>query len=83
MQYLINVWRTSTAWRRERVGRTSTVVDKEKERPHGMDPVAIGEAVGEVGAWIRRWWRRHGVEVDALEEWACGMDPAVIGEALV
>jgi hypothetical protein len=43
------VWRTSTVWWRERVGRTSMVVEvgTEKERAYNVDPVEVGEAVGE------------------------------------
>jgi hypothetical protein len=26
----------------------------EKERAHGLDPTAVGEA----SAWTRQWWRR-------------------------
>jgi hypothetical protein len=38
-------------WRRERVGRTLTTVEAgaEKERVHGVDLTAVGEAVGDAG----------------------------------
>jgi hypothetical protein len=36
-------------WWRERVGRTSMVVEvgTEKERAHNVDPTEVGEAMGE------------------------------------
>jgi hypothetical protein len=39
-------------WRRERVGRTSTVMEAgvEKERVRGMDLAKVGEVVGEAPA---------------------------------
>jgi hypothetical protein len=59
-------------WRRERVGRTATVVEavgedlvafgeavvSEDPTAVGEDPAVVGEvAVIEAVAWTRRWWR--------------------------
>jgi hypothetical protein len=53
MQQLIYAWRTSTAWRRERVGRASMAVEAgvEKEQVRDMDMAAVGNAVDEVPTW--------------------------------
>jgi hypothetical protein len=71
-------------WRRERVGRTSTVVEVgvDKERARGVDPAAVREAVGEAPAWNQRRWRRHGIEADAKEDRARSVDPTAVGEAV-
>jgi hypothetical protein len=44
------------AWRRERVGRISTVVEAgaEKERVHDVDPAMVEKTVSEALTWTRR-----------------------------
>jgi hypothetical protein len=80
------------ASRRERVGRTSTVVEVGmKERAHSVDLAVVGEEVSESPVWTQ--WRsvRHkrgpngsqgggqcGVEANAEKERVCGMDPTAV-----
>jgi hypothetical protein len=59
------------AWRRERVGRTSTTVEAIGEAP-ALEPTAAG---------TRPWWRRCGIEEHTEEEWVCGVNPEVVGDS--
>jgi hypothetical protein len=76
------------AWRRERVGRTLTVVEVV-----GEDPVAVGEAVAwtqwwwrqrgvEAVAWTQQLWRWHDIEVHEEEEQAHSVNPSAVVEAI-
>jgi hypothetical protein len=47
----------------------------------GMDPVAVGEVVGEMPAWTQQWWRWCGIKAGSEEEQARGMNPAAVKEA--
>jgi hypothetical protein len=83
-------------WRRERVKRTSTVVEAgaEKEQMRDVDPAAVGEAVGVASrwtrrrsgraAWTRQWSGRQSVRRRGSHGGGAGagVDPTVVGEAV-
>jgi hypothetical protein len=50
------------------VDPTTVEADAEKEQACGMDPMMVGEAIDEVPAWTRRWWRWRGIKVGTRRE---------------
>jgi hypothetical protein len=73
-------------WRRKRVERTSMAVEAgaEKEGARGVDPAAVGEAVGETPAWTQHRWRQRSIKADMEEERARSVDrPTMVDEAPV
>jgi hypothetical protein len=78
--FSIYAWRTSTVWRRERVGRTLMAVEAntKKERACSVNSAVVREAVSEAPAWIQWRWRQRGIEADAEDERAHGVDPTTV-----
>jgi hypothetical protein len=68
-------------WRRERVGRTSMVVEVGGEDPEVLSEMVVGEDPAAVGGDPTVVSGQGGVEADVEEERAHGMDLAVVGEA--